>query len=36
KFDSILAKLFAWNIHYHADNPLKKIAPASVYYVLKK
>lgn len=36
KFDGLISKLFAWNIHYHRTNPLQKIAPGSVFYVLKK
>jgi len=36
----ILDKLFStvtrWNYHYHRDKPFKKIAPANVFYVLRK
>jgi SAM-dependent methyltransferase len=35
-FDKWLSKLFAWNIHYHATKKLERIAPQSVYYVLRK
>ena len=36
KMDSFISKLFSWNIHYHRTNPLQKIAPGSVFYVLRK
>ena len=35
-FDKLLSSLLKGNIHYHATNPLGKIAPSSVFYVLKK
>jgi SAM-dependent methyltransferase len=35
-FDKGLSKLFAWNLQYHARHMLKRIAPQSVAYVLKK
>jgi len=34
--DCCLAKLFSFNIHYHATNKWQRIAPASIFYVLKK
>src|ERR1700748_2682797 len=34
--DKYLSKLFAWNLHYHATGKLQRIAPQSVFYVLKK
>ena len=34
--DKYLSKLFAWNLHYHATNKFQRIAPQSVFYVLKK
>ncbi|MDP3392411.1 class I SAM-dependent methyltransferase [Sediminibacterium sp.] len=36
KFDKVISKIFSFNIHYHANNSFKKLAPASVFYVLKK
>ncbi len=36
KADGILSRLFAWNLQYHATRRLKRIAPHSVFYVLKK
>ena len=35
-FDKWLSKMFAWNLHYHATKKLERIAPQSVFYVLKK
>jgi len=35
-FDKYLSKLFAWNLHYHATKKLQRIAPQSVFYVLRK
>jgi SAM-dependent methyltransferase len=35
-FDKYLSRLFAWNLHYHATKKLQRIAPQSVFYVLKK
>jgi SAM-dependent methyltransferase len=35
-FDKWLSKLFAGNLHYHATKKLERIAPQSVFYVLKK
>ena len=34
--DKWLSKLFAWNLHYHATKKLERIAPQSVFYVLRK
>jgi ubiquinone/menaquinone biosynthesis C-methylase UbiE len=34
--DKYLSKLFAFNITYHATTRLKRIAPQSVFYVLRK
>ncbi|PTQ99703.1 methyltransferase family protein [Mucilaginibacter yixingensis] len=34
--DRLLSKLSAWNLQYHATRRLKRIAPHSVYYVLRK
>jgi SAM-dependent methyltransferase len=34
--DKYLSKLFLWNLHYHATGKLQRIAPQSVFYVLKK
>ncbi|MBE8715493.1 class I SAM-dependent methyltransferase [Sphingobacterium hungaricum] len=35
-FDKWLSKLFANNLHYHATKKSERIAPQSVYYVLRK
>lgn len=35
-FDKWLSKLFAGNLHYHATKKTDRIAPQSVFYVLKK
>jgi len=35
-FDKLLSKIFSWNLQYHAVHMLKRIAPQSVFYVLKK
>lgn len=35
-FDSILSKALSWNLRYHATKKLQRIAPQSVFYVLKK
>lgn len=34
--DKYLSKLFSFNIHYHETNRIQRIAPMSVFYVLKK
>jgi len=34
--DRLLCKAFAWNYSYHRVSFLSKLAPASVFYVLKK
>lgn len=34
--DHVLCRLFTWNLHYHRNSLLKKIAPTSVFYVLEK
>ena len=34
--DKWLSKLFAGNLHYHATKKLERIAPQSVFYVLRK
>lgn len=36
RLDSLVSKLFSWNIHYNADSPLKKVSPGSVFYVVQK
>jgi SAM-dependent methyltransferase len=36
KLDSILSVIFSWNVTYHRTNFFRKLAPASVYYVLSK
>lgn len=35
-FDIFLSWLMQWNIHYHATKKLHRIAPNSVFYVIKK
>lgn len=35
-FDKILSELLKWNIHYHATKKIHRIAPGSVFYVVKK
>lgn len=34
--DKWLSKIFYWNLHYHATHKLQRIAPQSVFYVLRK
>lgn len=34
--DKYLSKLFAFNVHYHETNKLQRIAPISIFYVLRK
>lgn len=34
--DWMASSLFTWNLHYHRDTLFKKVAPASVFYVLEK
>lgn len=34
--DSILSKLFEWNLRYHRTSTLQKISPTAIYIVLKK
>lgn len=34
--DKYISALTTFNLHYHAQNPLQRIAPSSVFYVLKK
>ena len=34
--DTLLSKVFSWNIKYHRTKLHEKIAPASVYFVLEK
>ncbi|NCI48076.1 class I SAM-dependent methyltransferase [Sediminibacterium soli] len=36
KIDKVISRIFTFNIHYHARNKFQKIAPASVFYVVKK
>lgn len=36
EMDAALAKMLAWNIHYHAKSALERIAPTNVFYVLIK
>lgn len=36
RFDKLISRLFSFNIRYHAKNNFQKLAPASVFYVLKK
>lgn len=36
KVDRFLSKILSWNIHYHAETAFQKMAPASVFYVVKK
>ncbi len=35
-FDSLVSKLFRWNVHYHPTLAIQKIAPASIYYVVRR
>jgi SAM-dependent methyltransferase len=35
-FDKWLSKLFTGNLHYHATKKLERVAPQSVFYVLRK
>jgi 2-polyprenyl-3-methyl-5-hydroxy-6-metoxy-1,4-benzoquinol methylase len=34
--DWLASSMFAWNLHYHRDTMVKKVAPGSVFYVLEK
>lgn len=34
--DKVLSAMTVFNLRYHAENPLQRIAPSSVFYVLKK
>jgi len=34
--DSIICKLFSWNLRYHAESVLQKFRPNAVFYVLQK
>jgi SAM-dependent methyltransferase len=36
EIDRIVSFLFSWNIHYHTRNVFQKMAPASIFYVIKK
>jgi len=36
RLDAVLSQCFRWNLHYHRDKLFKKIAPGSVFYVLRK
>lgn len=36
KIDKLISRAFSFNIRYHAKNNLQKLAPASVFYVVKK
>ncbi|MDB4766596.1 methyltransferase domain-containing protein [bacterium] len=36
KIDSILSSMFSWNQVYHRTKTLQKLAPASVFFVLRK
>lgn len=34
--DHLVSSIMSWNYHYHRDNLFKKLAPGSVFYVLRK
>jgi SAM-dependent methyltransferase len=34
--DAVMSALMAWNLHYHRDTLVKKLAPEYVFYVLQK
>lgn len=36
QFDKWFSKMLKWNLHYHATKKLERIAPQSVFYVVKK
>ena len=36
RLDAALSWLTKWNLHYHRDSPLKKIAPIDIAYVFEK
>lgn len=36
RFDAMLARLFAWNMSYHAESTLARLRPASAYLLLQK
>jgi len=35
-FDGIMCSLFGWNTNYHPTNPLHKLRPTALSYVLHK
>jgi SAM-dependent methyltransferase len=35
-FDKFISIILSWNIYYHRDKLIKKIAPGSVFYVIQK
>ena len=36
RFDQMISTLLKWNYHYHPTKMLQRVAPTSVYYVLRK
>jgi hypothetical protein len=36
RLDSMICKLFAWNYRYHRTNIFQKLAPRSIFIVLRK
>ncbi len=36
QMDALLSLLFCWNLHYHRDSPVKKLAPIDICCVLEK
>lgn len=36
KLDALASQMFAWNLRYHSQNVLHKIAPASIFWVCQK
>lgn len=34
--DKYISKLMAFNVHYHAQNMIQRIAPSSIFYVIQK
>lgn len=36
RLDALFSFLFRWNLHYHRDSLLKKIAPIDIYYIFGK
>lgn len=36
KIDKFISRILQWNIHYHPNSNIQKLAPGSVFYVVRK